>query len=44
MKSMKAEHQSQLEEISSQLLQFEASLRAKEKIIEKNYFAKDQVV
>ena len=44
MKQLRAEHQSQLEEISSQLLQFEASLRAKEKLIENNYAAKDQVI
>ena len=43
MKQLKADHQCQLEEISSQLLQFEASLRAKEKLIEKNMYAKDQV-
>ena len=43
MKQLKAEHQCQLEEISNQLLQFEASLRAKEKLIEKNMYAKDQV-
>ena len=43
MKQLKADHQCQLEEISSQLLQFEASLRAKEKLIEKNMNAKDQV-
>ena len=43
MNQLKVEHQIQLEDISTQLLQFEASLRSKEKVIEQNYYAKDQV-
>ena len=40
---MEAEHKKQLEDISAQLMFFEASLRAKERLIEKTISTKDQV-
>jgi hypothetical protein len=43
MGQLEAEHRRQLEDISSQLMHFEASLRTKEKQIEKTLSGKDQV-
>ena len=43
MGRLKAEHERQLDDISAQLMHFEASLRAKEKQIEKMIQQKEQV-
>ncbi len=44
MRALSEEHQRQLDEISTQLMRFEASLRSKEKRIEKTINIKDQVI
>jgi hypothetical protein len=43
MSHLRSTHQKQLEEISSQLFRFEASLRAKEKQLEESMILKEQV-
>ena len=43
MGQLRAEHERQLDDISTQLMRFEASLRAKEKQISKMLAGKEQV-
>ena len=43
MGQLQAEHEHQLDDISTQLMRFEASLRAKEKQISKMLAGKEQV-
>ena len=43
MGQLRAEHERQLDDISTQLMRFEASLRAKEKQISKMLVGKEQV-